>query len=246
LIATKSFGGRKKSISSGVASMKPIKFNDVTNLHNEFPPRPASDFIPEWYKKTPSYIDGVKTPDKNGGRGTIKKCIPVFDAITSGYVITTHVDVWVTRLTNGMPYYVWSSYEPIKWHERKQLEEHPAVKDFDFAKWNNPWAIETPKGYSCLIIPPAHRNNVLSVLVGVVDTDEYALNIEFPFVLTDLNFEGLIPAGTPIAQIIPFKRDKFLSKINPESSKAEAVRRKIDSRFYNVYKTLFWSRKEYK
>jgi hypothetical protein len=41
-----------------------------------------------------------------------------------------------------------------------------------------------------------------SILPGIVDADHFKLSVQFPFLL-QAGFEGVIPAGTPVAQIIP-------------------------------------------
>ena len=44
----------------------------------------------------------------------------------------------------------------------------------------------------------------------MVDTDKYPIPVHFPFLLKK-NFEGLIKQGTPIIQVIPFKRESWKS-----------------------------------
>jgi hypothetical protein len=57
---------------------KIITFTDITGLLEETKPQPASNFIPEWYKKVQSYVGGEKKPNgSGGGTATVKKCIPV-------------------------------------------------------------------------------------------------------------------------------------------------------------------------
>jgi len=230
--------------------MKAIKFTDARGFHKEYEPKPASAFVPDWYKEMESYMGGTKRPDEYGARGTIKKCMPVFDAITSGYIITTFVDIWVTQMPGSATIYTWSNFEPIKFHPNEQADKHPAAKDFkfNFPKFVNPWIIETPPGYSCLFMPPAHRDNPITIFPGVVDTDTYALNVEFPFMLTDPNFDGLIPAGTPIAQVMPFKRENWESSVgaDQERAKAATIKNVLISKFYQVYKDKYWVKKHYK
>ena len=53
-------------------------------------------------------------------------------------------------------------------------------------------------------------------LVGLVDSDEYTNVINFPFIHVELQRGGkvfMLPAGTPICQMIPVKRDNWSSKI---------------------------------
>jgi hypothetical protein len=58
----------------------------------------------------------------------------------------------------------------------------------------------------------------------------------------------MIPAGTPMVQVIPFKRDTWKMKIGGEKELKENAKivSRLDTSFFNKYKTYFWSRKEYR
>ena len=59
-----------------------IKFTDTMMVAEEYRPKPADKFIPNWYKNLESYLSGEKKPDGNGiTTGTAKRCMPIFDAI---------------------------------------------------------------------------------------------------------------------------------------------------------------------
>jgi hypothetical protein len=228
--------------------MKEITFTNRYGF-DFFSPQPATKVLPEWYKKQSEYTAGEKKPTESGSTpSTVKKCMPVFDALTSGYILFTPVDVYVSK-KDDMPYYQWSGQDAISFHPLAQADNHPAKNGFAYPKWMNPWAIKTPKGYSTLFIPPMHNpNNMFTVLEGVVDTDTYTDPVNFPFVLKDPSWEGMIPAGTPMVQVIPFKRDAWKMKIGGEKEIKENMKLvgKLQTLFFNRYKTYFWSRKEYK
>lgn len=224
-----------------------IMFTNLSGIEIE-KPQPASKFIPDWYKNMESYTDSNKQPIPNvGSNATIKRCIPVFDAITAGYIITSPTDIYV-NLKDGIQYFQWPSIKLITFHPIEQAAEHPMVKPHAYPKWMNPWAIKTPKGYSTLFIQPMHRKSVFNILPGIVDTDTYTATINFPMVINDPNFEGLIPKGTPIAQVIPFKREIWQMDIGSEKEIKEQTKvvHKLNSKFFDKYKSMFWSRKEYK
>jgi hypothetical protein len=224
-----------------------IIFTNTTGADLE-QPKPASRLMPDWYKNTQSYVNGAKKPSGDGGTtATIKKCVPVFDAITAGYIIESPADVFVS-IKDGGQWFEWSDFGLISFHPIEQAPDHPARKQFAYPKWNNPWAISTPKGYSTLFVQPFHRESVFTILPGIVDTDQYTAPVNFPFVINDPAFEGLIPKGTPIAQAIPFKRDSWTINIGDiKNLKAQAnVTKKLHSKFFDKYKSMFWARKEYK
>jgi hypothetical protein len=227
-----------------------IIFTNVLDFEINYKPIPSYTSIPEWYKETSSYISGEKIPDPTVGDtvSTIKKCMPVFDAMTAGYIIPTYVDLYVSKREDG-PYYMWPSTEPISFHSIIQAEKYPKNNGFSYPKWINPWSIKTPKGYSSLFIPPMHSdNNFFSILPGIVDTDVYSHPVNFPFILNDINFEGLIPAGTPMVQVIPFKRDAWKMSFGGDKEKTESINQNnySRSRFFDSYKTLFRQKKEYR
>ena len=66
--------------------------------------------------------------------------------------------------------------------------------------------------------------------------------------LKDRKWEGIIEAGTPIAHVIPFKRDNWQMEIGNHNELAQEINkfRLLQSTyFYNIYKKLFWQRKKY-
>ena len=224
-----------------------ITFSNTSGIDIE-QPQSASKFIPDWYKNAESYIGKERKPDGGGGTtATIKRCMPVFDAITAGYIITSPADVYVS-IKEEKQYFEWSALGLISFHPIKQAPEHPIRKPHDYAKWMNPWAIKTPKGYSTLFTQPMHRESVFTILPGIVDTDTYTAPVNFPMVINDPNFEGLIPKGTPIAQVIPFKREDWQMEIGSEKELKEqySITQKLQTKFFDRYKSMFWSRKEYK
>lgn len=211
-------------------------------------PKPASKVIPEWYKTSNSYIGDNKKPAGNGSTtATIKKCMPVFDAMTAGYIIELPADVYVS-IKDGSPWFEWADLNLIDFHPIDQAANYPKVNSFPIPKWMNPWGIATPKGYSTLFVQPFHRETVFTILPGLVDTDSYKAPINFPFVLNNVKFEGLIPKGTPIAQVIPIKREFWKMSLGSQKDLElqEKTRKKIQSMFFDKYKTIFWAKKEYK
>ena len=243
--------------------MPQITFTNTMGVPEEFSPKPASSFVPDWYKDMESYIGGEKKPTGEGmTTGTIKRCMPVFDAITGGYILTTYADVWVsqkptfnedgTPTDKTVPWYEWPSFGPIQWHPVEQAPNHPNKGDLptgaSYPKWINPWSIITPPGYSTLFTAPMHRDSVFTILDGVVDTDTYNAPVNFPFVLNDWKIEGLIPAGTPMAQVIQFQRETWDMKIGAQTEleTQNKVTTKLRTRFFDSYKSQFRQVKEYR
>jgi len=225
-----------------------IKFTNTSGYKDLLKPVPAYTMVPDWYKQTDSYVGGDKKPNGEGQTlATIKRCMPVFDAITAGYLILLPADVWVS-IKDEQQIFEWSSFNLISFHPIQQAPLHPAKNEHPYAKFNNHWAIKTPKGYSIEIVQPMHREAVFTILSGVVDTDKYSAPINFPMVINDPKFEGMIAKGTPIAQLIPFKRESWQMEIGDDSDRSDQqnVISELNTRFFDRYKNMFRTIKEYK
>lgn len=223
-----------------------ITFSNMYNLDIE-QPQPASKFIPDWYKNMESYMGGEKKSNGNGFTpATIKKCMPVFDAITAGYIITLTSDV-IVNTKNGKQKFDWFSLGGVDFHPIEQAPDHPYRNEYPYPKWMNPWAIKTPEGYSTLFVQPFHRESVFTIMPGIVDTDKFDIAVNFPMVINDPKFQGIIRKGTPIAQVIPFKREEWEMEINSEETTSRNKNiEKLTSKPFDRYKDFFWNQKKYK
>jgi hypothetical protein len=234
-----------------------MKINFVQSIIDSTLPQPipASKKIPEWYKSIPRYIGGNKKPNKDSGTdGTIKTCMPILDVMTSGYLILSSADVFIQKNEDGR-FYSWADYDLISFHGQGQVTGYPKLQKKlqleNVPKFNNFWIVQTPKGYSSLFITPFHHDLPFTILPAIVDTDTYFNPVNFPF-LPDPDFEGLIPKGTPIAQVIPFRRDSWEMSVDSlEDSKTKqkkyiGVAKGLTTTFFDKYKKNHWVSKSYK
>lgn len=173
-------------------------------------PVPASSMVPDWWKEKNPWVE-----NKNVGMGfTFKRCFPLFDAITSGYIIKLWADIFVTKRL-GSIYIEWATKTPVleTWHT-DQSKGYEIPEDFDQTvfKYLHGWLTQTPKQYSCLITHPiGYQDLPFRSLTGIVDTDKLKTDINTPFIVKK-DFQGVIEKGTPMFQIIPFKRDNWDSE----------------------------------
>lgn len=182
-----------------------------------------------------------------GGTMTVKKCVPFLDAMTAGYVITLPVDV-IWDSTNKK-FLTQAKYEVNSDHHPEQVQGVALGAEFDPQphKWINPWHIKTPKGYSALFVHPLNRGDLpFHSFTGVVDTDTHPLCVNLPFVMKK-DFDGLIPAGTPIIQVIPFKRDDWTSEVIDTGKPYDGNSRswEVLSPPFGWYKRNWWRRKNF-
>lgn len=136
-------------------------------------------------------------------------------------------------------------------HSWEQVGQACDLKKFKLGKvllkFNNPWVIETPKGYSVQFKNPSNNwSTNIEIIEGIVDTDEYYSQVNFPFVWTGTEIgEFIIPTGTPLVQVIPFKRQKYNLKtglINEERN--EIVKSTMATYFRDRYKATFWHKRK--
>jgi hypothetical protein len=230
-----------------------IIFTDIHNPDGVLDkPKPASEYIPEWYKKAKPYTDpsGKKAPTLDGTPyATIKRCMPVYDMMTAGYIMETPYDIYVRQTEDG-PYFQWGNTDAIAFQDVKQFQNHPYSRDINYAvRITIPWSIKTPKGWSIMVMEPQHHEQgPITCASGIVDTDEFSIPFNMFLKLRDPNFEGMIPAGTPFLQIIPFKREAWKSELGGEKEKQKFNYdvAKFKTVFFDRYKKFWWKKKEYK
>jgi hypothetical protein len=222
-----------------------------TNIYD--PPVPASKLIPEWYKNQNKYVGGTKSYSQENGtiNHTIKGCMPVFDVMTAGYIYTLPADVIFSKGENGNVNTLWSTNDlgMIQSHPQPQYDSYSIPDEYEQIglKFINPWITQTPPGYSCLFIQPTFRDDLpFYVLPAIVDTDTHPINVNFPFFIRK-DFEGMLPMGTPIMQIIPFKRDSWSHEIVLDHDiNLHKLWKKAERKGSNRYKTFFRQKKEWK
>jgi hypothetical protein len=246
---------------------KEIEFSaheDYFNLKEDFP-IPTKLNIPEWYKKLENVVLNR----------TIKGCMPFLDTITSGYLLKMpqdfHVrhnvdnknekgevfkDSFQTFGLHDMGNHINSKFinlnSGLDFHPLKQVEGSPFIeknKNLPFYKILNPWRIKTPKGYSCLFVPPLNNaDDRFSIIPGIVDTDSFPNEINFPIIINGDKYpvlETTIQKGIPYVQIIPFKRDSW--KMTFKSLKeTKSSRVFYGLQLLNTYKEKYWSKKSWK
>ena len=238
--------------------MKIIKFYPYSEETKAFSPRPilSSKALPEWYKKTPSVIN-------NGGIAfgqigtTVKKCMPIFDLLTAGYLITAPCDIYLDatnpeKLQWSIPQGLISHQgDMFAVHAKEQYDKMPlnsALHHKDLLRIFPFWAVGTPKGYSTIFLqPPYSDKSPLTALQAIVDTDSFITDGHLSF-WVEKDFKGVIKQGTPLVQVIPFKREhwgSFVESVKKSKRIFEAQRLKLRSMFSNAYKNIFRSRKDY-
>ena len=83
-----------------------------------------------------------------------------------------------------------------------------------------------------------------------MDTDIVSLSFQFPFIIEDPDWVGVIPKGTPIVQVIPFKRDNWESEsvIYDEGQLILSLSKpyKYRKNKVNYYRDHEWDKKQFR
>jgi len=247
--------------------MNLIEFNapkEYLEANKELYPVPIKTNIPDWFKKLKHSSEAM----------TIKGCMPFLETLTHGYLLKTPQSLYIRHnflnsqgqkdsehkfaLDGQESQYLQSRFMNLNTtgghnlHNKIQLAGSPLLeknKDLPVYKFSNPWQIKTPKGYSCLLLPPLNNSDDrFSIIPGIVETDLFTNRINFPFIINGDKYptlETTIEAGTPYVQIIPFKRDDWKMKIGKIDSESIAKENFYYKIFAFQYKKWFHRKRKW-
>jgi hypothetical protein len=228
--------------------MKLIQFTCDDKTYPLNVPIPAKKMIPQWYKDGETYYIDKHSTDSGAG---LKTCMPFLDVLTAGYLLVTPFDIFVGKKEDGSLSIEWNSPDP--WqnfisqrpYESGATIPRPSGHLDAHVVWSNKWGWKTPRGYSTIVTHPFNRFDLpFTTMSGFMDTDKISVNGNVPFFLKE-GFYGVIPEGTPYAQVIPVKR-KFWKMINNPANidlvSMQSVKIHSEKAYY---KKKAWIRKEY-
>lgn len=239
--------------------IKFVKNRPWLTLESDSTPKPTIKTIPDWYRKADRFAINPATdehwidPFVGGKVPTWKACPAIFDIMGTGYVYRTPCDIEVKE-ENGIPV-----LNVVDRRNKDFVQVRPPMPQFispqgyyehHFAWWAD-WAVELPEGYSALYTQPFNRFELpFMTTSGIIDNDKVHLPGTMPFFIVK-GFTGVIPAGTPYAQILPFKRENWVSEIEDKLSHQELYEKNAkNSQKYRVpdggvYQKEVWERRTY-
>ncbi|AGM10910.1 hypothetical protein M193_gp038 [Halorubrum tailed phage 7] len=196
-----------------------IEFITEKDLYGAIPePIPANKVLPDWYKELGQYVTDDIDESKNTRSGvsesTVKRCAPFMEAMTMGWIIPLPAEVSFKADESGYVDYEWGfNRDVVSNHNLGQVggNSFPNHK-WPVMKFHNYWTVKVPDGYSALITHPMNRPGLpFTTFSGVVDIDRYFNNINAPFMWTGGEQETVLTIGTPMVQLIPFKRNGIIN-----------------------------------
>ena len=187
---------------------------------------------------------------ENGSSNTtFRMCTPMRDALSGGYIIPLFSDVVVAQ-TGGGPRITWRTKGTAVFQQHGDTAlkvEAPAGYDAHVFKYINTWIPKTPPGYSVLVTAPfGYRNLPFHAVPAIVDADKSQLEL-IPPMWVKSGFEGVVEKGTPMVQIIPFKRDNWEAEFKyfKEGEYNIIEERTFNTTIVNHYIKNVWSKKEF-
>lgn len=222
--------------------------------HRLTAPEPAIRHVPEWYRSLARFdksndditLGVVNNIGTDGALVSTKMCMPFFDAITAGYHYVLEDDLYVDLDVDGKPTLSWKG--EVLLVDTRPIIDLPVPDNCHpiHYGWRMNWFYETPPGYSVLITHPMNRYDLpFYTQSGIVESDIWGLPVFTAFFLKR-NFKGVIPKGTPIFQMIPFKRESWdMEEINSkdELDRHEIMAENRRSMLYGYYKKTAWRKK---
>ncbi|TIM48734.1 DUF6065 family protein [Mesorhizobium sp.] len=206
------------------------------------PPVAAKTVLPDWFRKLPP-VDAQQASATNNGL-TVKRCMPFLDAMTTGWILPLAATVRLEVKDGGSAVDAGWEFDRVMVsnHGAHQVAGNPK-EPAPPCKFHNYWSIRTPPGWSCLFLPPLNRPaQPFECVAGIVDTDTYAAHIHFPFFATAPDGLYVVEKGTPLVQVIPFRREDAALKAEIQSETgAEATER--ETVYRNTIASEGWYRK---
>lgn len=222
-------------------------------------PKPTIKTLPDWYRKADRFAINPHTktywedPMVGGKIPTWKACPAVFDIMGTGYVYRTPCDVEFYEENGNIKVKVLDELNKDFIQIRPPMYQFTPPMGYHeshFAWWSD-WAVKVPEGYSVLYSQPFNRFELpFMTTSGIIDNDKVNLPGTMPFFVVK-GFTGVIPAGTPYAQMLPFKRESWESTVDADISHMKMSTNNMEnSKKYRlpdggVYQKEVWTRRVY-
>jgi len=207
---------------------------DKDTLRN-FKPVLAKSISADWWKK--AKVAEVVSGQVNK---TVRSCPAMQDWLSSGYLILANRDLFVKNgvteedsdskfyhtedtILDGMDSYSSATHPHIQMHDAFNYMSTMDAPIKDAFKMSNAWNITTPPGYSCFYLDPfLFQNDYFATWQGIIDTDKFNTNRDNSQIILYPKVEHsfVITKGTPICQIIPYKREEWVATYTVKDHKS--------------------------
>jgi hypothetical protein len=196
-----------------------------------YPVKLAKECLPEYWKKME-----IKMAD---GGESVRKCPGIGDWMQLGYIIPAWTDIDIDQSGDYGPAVMLSnSRDSAAAHPSAQCKGMLEQKSHfgGSIKLPHNWKIVTSPGWSVMIVPLWYwKDQPWEAMPGIIHTDNHHGEVNINFVLKNKDANIHIPAGTPLVQIIPFKRES-VDAISRAETQEDINRYKIILKAYEWVK----------
>ena len=222
---------------------KVVFWTDNQFLLSQYPIISSNKILPEWFKElTPKF-------NHSGIRGdalTVKRSPGIMRYLNYGYVVRTWTDIIITTdMKHGNVHFEYTENEhntgrknvfsylglnkPVSLMADHTFGIPSALPNAYFKnvlKWSLGWHAWMPNGYDLWFAPMQyHFNPHFTPTTGILDTRiTEQLNVQIFW--HPQEEKVLIPAGTPLVQLIPVKRDELDFTIEADETRLHEYRLK--------------------
>lgn len=226
------------------------------NQDSKSSPIPASKHMPDWYKKAERYVkypDGTTYLDQDNNKiPSWKACPAIYDIFMTGYFLRTPCDIKFIKSNNRLEVVIEDQQHKDFVQIRQEMPgfEQPDGYYKDHFAWWPDWAPAVEEGYCVLYAHPFNRFDLPFLnTTGIVDQDKLNLPGTVPFFIKE-GWEGVIKAGTPFLQMLPFKRENWESEYT-QPGENDIIKRNVRNiKKYRkpnggVYLNSVWEKRKY-
>jgi hypothetical protein len=188
----------------------------MEGIEETMPIIPVSEQNYDWVKRA-----AVQAKERNQGQ-TVKsmntlRCPAIFQFRNMGFLVRTPLDI-LLKVKSETEYEWEHGYTEMTHHELVTHHELELMYNFMstwpkdtmkvILKFNLPWSLRIPKGYDVLMMDPFYKDdNRFTVCPGTFESELGIGQLSVPVMWHSTKGEFLIKAGTPIAQLVPIKRE---------------------------------------
>ena len=178
-------------------------------------PTPAVQSLPDWYLKAKKFEPKSNgSYNKDGKSPTFKACISFLDSMSLGYFILSPVDIFIEKKGEEVEIEIDHNFNAA-FQFRKEMKNFHVPEGFykEHIAFVPQWAVGLPEGYSALYVTPLNRFELPFIVAsGVIENDKINTPGAIP-IFINKGFSGVIKKGTPLIQVIPFKRESWESEM---------------------------------
>lgn len=187
-------------------------FTYMPEIIDLFPVYKSGEKIPQWHKNVPPTFQHPGQP----GKGTIRTCPGVTELFKEGITIQSWGDIhinWDSNTVNNpfgieaLPQGVGEPHYSGQWNDAREFQEYHHIKI------NSPWKFVEKTGVKFLFTNAFWNVPTLKYFIpnGLVEYKyQHTTNVNMWIPKSAFPKNVLIPAGTPLTQIIPLSEKEVV------------------------------------